>query len=75
MLMFAKSISQAETIARPVDTDVISVNGWAPLGLVARKIGKHPATLKRWAKRGTIEAKLIRGVYHVKAAEIESMFA
>ena len=73
--MFAKPMSQAETIARPVETEVISVNGWAPLGKVARKLARHPTTLKRWARRGVIEAKLINGIYYVKCAQIEQMFA
>jgi hypothetical protein len=74
--MFAKpALSQSEAIAQPSDREVISINGWAPLAKVARKLAKHPTTLKRWAKRGTIEAKMIHGVYYVKCAEIEKMFA
>lgn len=71
----AKMISITEPIAKPVKDEIVSFNGWAPLTRVARKIGRDPQTLKRWAKRGIVETKLIAATVYVRCADIEHMFS
>jgi hypothetical protein len=52
---------------------VLSINGWAALSNVAREIGRHPRTLRRWADKGLIKIKKFGGIYYVRPEQFEKV--